>query len=86
MTNEHAKAVKKRWQATAEKHLLGRKIIGIQWMTDLWQQDMGWDNAAVMLLLDDGTLLWPSSDDEGNNAGALFGLQRSGLDFILPVI
>ena len=86
MTNQHTNAQKKRWQATAEKHLLGRKITAVRWMTDRWQHDMGWDNAAAMLLLDDGTLLWPSSDDEGNTAGALFVLQPDGLDFILPVI
>ena len=33
---------------------------------------MGWDYQPLELFLDNGTILTPSMDDEGNNAGALF--------------
>jgi hypothetical protein len=95
MTNERSTLAKKkrlkaearkRWTAEAKKHLLGHKIIGVRWMTDREQKSFGWSYAAVVLLLDNGTLLWPSTDDEGNNAGALFGISQSGEDITLPVL
>ena len=33
---------------------------------------MGWDYQPCELHLNDGTIITPSADDEGNNAGALF--------------
>jgi hypothetical protein len=33
---------------------------------------------ATVLVLDDGTILYPSRDDEGNGPGALFGADRDG--------
>jgi hypothetical protein len=86
MTNECTIALKQRWKAEAEKHLLGRKIIGVRWMTDSQREELGWYSAAVLFMLDDGTLLWPSADDEGNDAGALFGVSQSGEEITLPVI
>ncbi len=86
MTNEHINALKQRWQREAQKHLLGRRIAGVRWMTADEQEQLGWDNAAVVLELDDGTLIWPSADDEGNDAGALFGVNAAGDDIDLPVI
>ena len=77
---------RKRWTAEAKKHLLSRKIIGVKYMSDSEQKDCVWSNAAVVLLLDNGTLVWPSADDEGNDAGALFGISESGEDITLPVL
>jgi hypothetical protein len=41
-------------------------------MTDEEADDMGWCDKPVMIVLDDGTMLWPSKDDEGNAAGCIF--------------
>lgn len=86
MTKEHVNALKQRWQREAQKHLLGRRIAGVRWMTADEQEQLGWDNAAVVLELDNGTLVWPAADDEGNGAGALLGVDDSGNDIDLPVI
>ncbi len=86
MTDQQTRTLKLRWRTEAEKHLLGRKIIDVRWMTDDEQDGFAWQNAALMLLLDNGTVIWPSADDEGNDAGALFGLTPAGEDFTLPVI
>ena len=61
-----------RWEDTASKLLLGRKIVGVRYTTDEELDHLGWDRACVVLELDDGTRIFPSMDDEGNNGGALF--------------
>jgi hypothetical protein len=45
---------------------------------------LGWSSRSVILELDNGDLVWPSRDDEGNDAGALF-TTNSKAD-TLPVI
>ena len=34
-------------------------------------EEQGWHNQPVQILLDNGTWLTPTSDDEGNNGGAI---------------
>lgn len=77
---------KMRWTKYAEKHLLGRTITQVCYMTDKEVEQLGWYNAAVVFVLDDGSLIFPSQDDEGNNAGALFGQSPTGDDITMPVI
>lgn len=62
----------KRWEAIASKLLVGKKIVAVKYMDEEEQDALGWHASAIVLKLDDGTLLYPSSDDEGNDAGALF--------------
>lgn len=61
----------------------GRKIVRARY-TSL----AGWHQSALALMLDDGVVLIPMSDEEGNHAGAWFGYYqgstRSGA-FTLPV-
>jgi hypothetical protein len=61
-----------RWEAVAKKLLLNRKIVGVRYMTQGEADDHGWYTRAVVIKLDNGVLIYPSADDEGNNAGALF--------------
>jgi hypothetical protein len=38
----------------------------------------GWEDQTVQaIVLDNGTLLYPSRDYEGNSGGALFGFERT---------
>lgn len=83
---DQAAAIKLRWSQHAEKHLLGRTITGVRYLTDKEVETLGWYRAAIVLMLDDGSLLFPSQDDEGNNAGALFGQGKNGEEITLPVI
>ena len=58
------------------KGLIGKKIVCIRPITEAEREAEGWDNdhsATSVLELDDGTLIYPSQDDEGNGAGTLFG-------------
>ena len=61
------------WQNLANKHLVGRTIVKAEWLSPSESHRlMGWDYQPLELFLDNGTILTPSQDDEGNNAGALF--------------
>jgi hypothetical protein len=63
--------LKKQWADEVSVKLVGRKIVSVRYMTKEEVKDCAWFNAAVILKLDNGTLLYPMADDEGNNAGAL---------------
>lgn len=78
----------KHWTAKLQP-LVGRKIIAVRYMTAAEQQHVGWHRSPVVLQLDDGTLLFPQSDDEGNDAGALAiqtGRQTKYCPELAPVI
>lgn len=77
---------KKKWTKFAEKHLLHRTIVGVRYMTEAECDVFDWDKSAIVLVLDNGVVVYPSRDDEGNNAGALFGQAKSGKQLIFPVI
>jgi hypothetical protein len=61
------------WHKEASKHLVGRTIKKVKWLdADSSYKLFGWDYQPCEIHLDDGTILTPSADDEGNNAGAIF--------------
>ena len=60
------------WWEKAEKDFVGKKIIKVSYMSSKECEEMGWDSSPICLLLDDGTWIYPSRDDEGNDGGALF--------------
>ncbi len=74
------------WTSEAGRILLNKKIVQVRYMTDQEQQAFGWNHKAVVLQLEDGTLVFPSRDDEGNDAGALHYLKQGEQDYCLPVL
>lgn len=62
----------KRWTKIAADLLVGRRIVLVRYMKEQEAQDMGWGGRPIVLVLDDGNLIYPSMDDEGNDGGALF--------------
>jgi len=59
--------------------LIGKKIVEVRDMTEEELKAEGWDGDTVMcLVLDDGSKLYPSRDEEGNGGGALFGVTPEG--------
>jgi len=60
------------WLKLMNDKLAGRKIVKVRIMSDGEMEDLGWMRHSVVLHLDDGNLIYPSADDEGNDAGALF--------------
>ena len=62
----------KQWGEKAAALLVGRTIKEVRYFTEKEREDLGWYSRPIALLLDNGMWLWPSRDDEGNDAGALF--------------
>jgi len=48
-------------------------------------EQMGWYSRPIVIHLDDGSMIFPSQDDEGNDGGALFGQGPDGKDLTFPV-
>lgn len=63
--------IKKQWENKIVQ-LINRRIVGVRYLNELEMHNLGWTKSSIVLLLDDGNYLYPSADDEGNNAGALF--------------
>ena len=74
-----------RLNRVARKHLQGRTIVAVRYMTKEEAKDFGWYMRPVMFILDNDTSIIVQRDDEGNDGGALLGLSE-GLEFILPVL
>ena len=60
------------WGDKATLLLVGKTIKRVRYLTEKEREGLGWSKRSLVLILDDGTYLWPSADDEGNNAGSFF--------------
>ena len=65
------------WTSEARNILYGRTITDLRYMTEEEARQWAWYERPLVLVLDDGTELFPSRDDEGNGGGALFGHRGS---------
>lgn len=74
------------WTKEANRILANKKIVQVRYMTDQEQEVFGWNHKAIILQLDDGTLVFPSRDDEGNDAGALHFIKDSENNHCIPVL
>ena len=59
------------WTKKIKKHLVGRKIVDVEYMTSKEAEKSGWYSRPICLLLDNNHWVVPMADDEGNNGGAL---------------
>lgn len=67
------------WSRRAAQDLVGRRIVGARYLDEEEVGSLGWRVSVLVMELDDGTLLFPSRDDEGNDGGAMFA-QKDGED------
>ena len=74
------------WVSCGEKHLLGRKIVKIRYLSKKECELMGWFSRPIVIHFDDGSLVYPSQDDEGNDGGVLFGHGPDGEELTFPVL
>lgn len=87
MTTEKAIAPDKAedlWTKISSRQLLGRKIVAVRYMSEAEASDLGWYHRPVVIQLDDGNLVYPSVDAEGNDAGTLFTNDEASP--VLPVL
>ena len=68
---------------TVDDSMIGSTIIDIRPMTKAEMDKEGWQKreTPMVLVLSSGTILYPSQDIEGNDAGALFGMTSDGISF-----
>ncbi len=65
--------------------LIGKKVKGIRPLTKKELEYEGWDDNQYVpcIEFDDGTIVFPSQDSEGNGPGSLFGKNSEGGAFSL---
>jgi hypothetical protein len=68
----------------ARQRLLNRRIVEVRYLNPAECRRLLWDRTSVVLVLDNGTTVYAARDAEGNDAGALHGVARSGEEFVLP--
>lgn len=76
----------KQWIKYGKQHLEGRTIKEVRYLTPEEANNMGWAQRSIVLVLDNGTMVFPSRDDEGNDAGTLFGQDSKGKSLTFPVL
>lgn len=84
MKDMSKRQIEQHWTAIAQKQLLGKCIVSVRYMTSAEMKAIGWYRRSLVLGLEDGSTIWVSSDDEGNNAGALFTSDQE--NSVLPVL
>ena len=73
------------WTTEAEKVLLNKRIIKVEYMTAKESNDYMWNNRPITFILDDGTRVIAQSDDEGNDGGVLWYGTKDN-EGVLPVL
>lgn len=68
----------------ARQWLLNRRIVEVRYLNADECRRLTWDHTSVALVLDDETTVYAARDSEGNDAGALHGVSKSGEEFVLP--
>ena len=74
------------WNKRAREVLLGKTIVSVNYMTQKDADELMWYKRPIVFKLSDGTICYLSSDDEGNDGGALFFSDKDGKCSELPVI
>jgi hypothetical protein len=68
-------------------HPVGLRVTEVRMMTKLELEAEGWEESwggfPVMLIFEDGSKIYASSDPEGNDAGCIFGLTKDGESIII---
>jgi len=62
----------KYWTKKAADHLIGRKIVAVEYLLDPELEEFMWHKSPLAMKLDDGHWIYPTMDDEGNDGGAMF--------------
>jgi hypothetical protein len=65
------------------QHLSGLTITRVRYMTPKEVEHLGWYKSSIVFEMSDGSLLFPQTDDEGNDGGAMAHI--SELDTIYTI-
>ena len=73
------------WTTEAEKILLNKRIIKVEYMSLKEADNYMWNNIPITFILEDGTRIIAQMDDEGNDGGVLwYGTEDD--EGVLPVL
>ena len=61
----------KKWEIFISRFLVGKTIKKIEYLTEEEAREYGWNSIPLVIIFNDGSYIFPMSDDEGNNGGAL---------------
>ena len=78
------KEIEKRWVDEANKQLKGKTIAKVRYMTEDEVNDNYWYKRGVVIVFTDGSICYPVADDEGNDSGVIFGIDKDSKDYVLP--
>jgi hypothetical protein len=78
--------IKDYWLGKAAKVLVGRKIQSINYLSKDECEEIGWFSRPIVITLDDGTIIYPVADDEGNDGGSIHYSKQGDTNYIIPVI
>tara|TARA_R100000458_G_scaffold47436_1_gene46205 strand:+ start:298 stop:561 length:264 start_codon:yes stop_codon:yes gene_type:complete len=67
----NGKPVEQYWTELTAKHLVGKKIVKVEYFPEVMMEDVMWHKRPITIHLEDGTILLPQMDDEGNDGGAI---------------
>jgi hypothetical protein len=81
-----SKTYKKKIEDWAHKSLVGKKIKAVEYMDEEEKENMYWKQGAMVFELDDGILMFASSDEEGNEAGSMYIQLKNKEEPVLEVI
>ena len=68
------------------KNLIGKRIVGVRYLTKEETDASAWYRSPIAIELSDGSALVPQQDDEGNDGGALWIANSKGKEDLAPVI
>jgi len=71
------------WNELAGKALKGKSIVRVRYLTEDEKKHLMWDKSSIVIHLNTGEIMFPSMDDEGNDAETLFIEAKKG-DLIAP--
>jgi hypothetical protein len=72
MSSSSQNEIIKKWEDRCSPVLVGKTIKSVRYLFTCEMKDLGWSKKSLVIFFTDGSYLFPSNDDEGNNAGALF--------------
>jgi hypothetical protein len=61
-----------KWEERCAELLVGKTIKTVRYMYTAEKKDMAWFKKSLVIFFTDGSFIFPSSDNEGNDAGTFF--------------
>lgn len=64
--------MEEKWTKQIADFLVGKTIKEVRYMTEEECKQMMWYNRPLVIAFTDGSWIFPSMDDEGNDGGAMY--------------